>query len=210
MDSGIGYRFHPTDEELVDHYLRLKMLGYDHEVQAIPVVNVLDFEPWELPQVVISKIPNDQVWYFFCPRNYKYSYSHRANRTTNAGYWKVTGKDRKINDNGIKKNLVFYQGRPKGAKTNWIVHEYNPTFNFPTQRDFVLCKLKKRPDDSDDMRSLEERESNTMVAPASPTGRNITEEDSQLRAYMESFNGINERDYSLNSALQWPTYYSYH
>ncbi|KAG8663674.1 hypothetical protein MANES_01G238151v8 [Manihot esculenta] len=60
------------------------------------------------------------------------------------------------------------------------------------------------------MRSLEERESNTMVAPASPTGRNITEEDSQLLAYMESFNGINERDYSLNSALQWPTYYSYH
>lgn len=139
------------------------MLGYDHEVQAIPVVNVLDFEPWELPrkysnlfpsfilahylsncnadiehpEVVISKIPNDQVWYFFCPRNYKYSYSHRANRTTNAGYWKVTGKDRKINDNGIKKNLVFYQGRPKGAKTNWIVHEYNPTFNFPTQVTFL-------------------------------------------------------------------------
>ncbi|KAF2324961.1 hypothetical protein GH714_021901 [Hevea brasiliensis] len=121
MDSGIGYRFHPTDEELVNHYLRLKMLGYDDRVQEIPEVNVLNFEPWQLPDIehpeaVISNNSNDQVWYFFCPRNYKYSNSNRANRTTNAGYWKVTGKDRKINENGIKKTLVFYQGRPKGSR----------------------------------------------------------------------------------------------
>ncbi|XP_021691008.2 protein NTM1-like 9 [Hevea brasiliensis] len=212
MDSGIGYRFHPTDEELVNHYLRLKMLGYDHEVQEIPDVNVLDFEPWDLPhiehpEVVISYNPNDQVWYFFCPRKYRNSNSHKAKRTTNAGYWKVTSKDRKINENCIKKNLVFYQGRHKGEKTNWIMHEYNPTFNFPTQRDFVLCKLKKKPDDSDDMPTLAEGDqSSTVVASASASGNNITEEDSQLQAYMESFNGIDETDFNLNYALQWPTY----
>ncbi|KAJ9188604.1 hypothetical protein P3X46_003945 [Hevea brasiliensis] len=209
MDSGIGYRFHPTDEELVNHYLRLKMLGYDDRVQEIPEVNVLNFEPWQLPdiqhpEVVISNNSNDQVWYFFCPRNYKYSNSNRANRTTNAGYWKVTGKDRKINENGIKKTLVFYQGRPKGVKTNWIMHEYNPTFSFQTQRDLVLCKLKRRPDDAD-MPTLEEGGSSTMMASAS--GNNTTEEDSQLHLYVNSFGGINETDYDLNTAMQWPRYY---
>ncbi|KAG8653389.1 protein NTM1-like 9 [Manihot esculenta] len=210
MDSGIGFRFYPTEEELVNHYLRLKMLGYDDQVQEIPEVNVLDFEPWDLPriqhpQAVIANNSNDQVWYFFCPRNYKYSNSNRAKRTTNGGYWKVTSKDRRINKNGIKKTLVFYQGRSKGVKTNWVMHEYNPTFGFRTQRDFVLCKLKRRPDDADDVPTQEAGGSSTVVASAS--GNNATDEDSQLQAYVDSFGGINERDYNLNSAMQWPTYY---
>ena len=76
---------------------------------------------------------DDQVWYFFCSPNYKYSNSRRLDRTTKSGYWKVTGKDRKIQDIAIKKTLVFYQGRPKGKRTNWVMHEYTPTFNFPTK-----------------------------------------------------------------------------
>lgn len=33
-----------------------------------------------------------------------------------------------------KKSLVFYKGRvPNGVRTNWIMHEYNPTFNFHNQ-----------------------------------------------------------------------------
>ncbi|CAK7348602.1 unnamed protein product [Dovyalis caffra] len=36
----VGYGFHPTDEELVNHYLRFKMHGgYEEEVSRIPEVN---------------------------------------------------------------------------------------------------------------------------------------------------------------------------
>jgi hypothetical protein len=48
--SPVGYVFRPTDEELVNHYLRLKMHGgYEQEVSIIAEVNVCDFEPWVLP-----------------------------------------------------------------------------------------------------------------------------------------------------------------
>jgi len=86
------------------------------------------------------KEPNDPEYYFFCPRSYKYANSDRANRTTQAGYWKVTGKDRIVKTKttkehiATKKTLVFYEGRvPNGIKTNWIMHEYHPTFSFPNQ-----------------------------------------------------------------------------
>lgn len=68
-------------------------------------------------------------WYYFCMRDKKYLIGLRANRTTEAGYWKATGKYREIiAENaliGLKKTLVFYKGRaPRGKKTNWFMHEY--------------------------------------------------------------------------------------
>ena len=44
-----GFRFHPTDEELVDHYLKLKILGMNSHVDIIPEVDVCKWEPWDLP-----------------------------------------------------------------------------------------------------------------------------------------------------------------
>ena len=68
-------------------------------------------------------------WYFFSLRDKKYSTGHRTNRATQSGYWKATGKDRQIMRKrklvGMRKTLVFYQGRaPKGRKTDWVMHEF--------------------------------------------------------------------------------------
>ncbi|XP_010555758.1 PREDICTED: protein CUP-SHAPED COTYLEDON 2-like [Tarenaya hassleriana] len=123
-----GFRFHPTDEELITHYLLRKVLDNCFTSRAIAEVDLNKCEPWELPEK--AKI-GEKEWYFFSLRDRKYPTGLRTNRATEAGYWKATGKDREIYSSktcalvGMKKTLVFYKGRaPKGEKSNWVIHEY--------------------------------------------------------------------------------------
>ncbi|KAJ0111663.1 hypothetical protein Patl1_00721 [Pistacia atlantica] len=163
----VGMRFRPTEEEIILYYLERKMGGLDFPVHCINEVDVLKYEPWDLPD--LSARPDNTMWYFFNAPTYKYAKSKRTNRTTGAGYWKVTGKDRPIWDDrgtkviGIKKNLVFYLHRfPNGVKTNWVIHEYHSNnaplyqafsflfFSFllfiPLKflKEFVLWRLKRK------------------------------------------------------------------
>ncbi|KAG6393800.1 hypothetical protein SASPL_144373 [Salvia splendens] len=123
-----GFRFHPTDEELITYYLLKKVLDCDFTSRAIAEVDLNKSEPWQLPGR--AKM-GEKEWYFFSLRDRKYPTGLRTNRATEAGYWKATGKDREINSSrsgamvGMKKTLVFYRGRaPKGEKSDWVMHEY--------------------------------------------------------------------------------------
>lgn len=71
--------------------------------------------------------------YLFSYKEAKYRNGNRMNRTTNSGYWKATGSDKKVSSSvsnygsiaGMRKSLVFYEGKsPKGSRTDWIMHEY--------------------------------------------------------------------------------------
>uniref|UniRef100_A0A7N0V893 NAC domain-containing protein n=1 Tax=Kalanchoe fedtschenkoi TaxID=63787 RepID=A0A7N0V893_KALFE len=123
-----GFRFHPTDEELITYYLIKKVLDSNFTARAIAEVDLNKCEPWELPEKARM---GEKEWYFFSLRDRKYPTGLRTNRATEAGYWKATGKDREICSSktlslvGMKKTLVFYRGRaPKGEKSNWVMHEY--------------------------------------------------------------------------------------
>jgi len=43
-----GFRFHPTDEELVDYYLRKKVASKRIEIDIIKDVDLYKIEPWDL------------------------------------------------------------------------------------------------------------------------------------------------------------------
>ncbi|KAK8651077.1 hypothetical protein V6N13_140692 [Hibiscus sabdariffa] len=122
-----GFRFHPTDEEIITHYLLEKVMNSSFSACAIGEADLNKSEPWELPHK--AKM-GEKEWYFFCQRDRKYPTGMRTNRATEAGYWKATGKDREIFKDkscmiGMKKTLVFHKGRaPRGQKTNWVMHEY--------------------------------------------------------------------------------------
>ncbi|XP_055830512.1 NAC domain-containing protein 100-like [Solanum dulcamara] len=150
MELPPGFRFHPTDEELITHYLSNKVVDTNFIAIAIGDVDLNKIEPWDLPRK--AKM-GEKEWYFFCVRDKKYPTGLRTNRATAAGYWKATGKDREIFRGksliGMKKTLVFYKGRaPKGEKTNWVIHEYRlegklSLHNLPktAKNEWVICRV---------------------------------------------------------------------
>lgn len=150
-----GFRFHPTDEELVDYYLKRKIKGLEIELDIIPEVDLYKLEPWQLAEK--SYLPSrDQEWYFFGPRDRKYPNGCRTNRATQGGYWKSTGKDRRVSSSqkrniGMKKTLVYYRGRaPQGIRTDWVMHEYRlneKECDHDTSRirdSYALCRVFKK------------------------------------------------------------------
>lgn len=158
-----GFRFHPTEEELVDFYLKNMIGGNKLCLDIIDLVNIYQHEPWDLPGM--ARV-GEREWYFFVPRDKKQGSAARPNRTTQKGFWKATGSDRKILSFshhkrliGLRKTLVFYQGRaPRGRKTDWVMNEFRlpDTFTFPNKDAVVLCKIYRK---ATSLKELEERAS---------------------------------------------------
>ncbi|GMH24298.1 hypothetical protein Nepgr_026141 [Nepenthes gracilis] len=146
-----GFRFYPTDEELMVKYLCRKVAGKHFSLEIIGEIDLYKFDPWVLPSKAIFGV---KEWYFFSPRDRKYPNGTRPNRIAGSGYWKATGTDKMISTEGrrigIKKALVFYIGKtPKGTKTNWIMHEYRlsapPRIDGSSKLDeWVLCRIYKK------------------------------------------------------------------
>ncbi|KAJ8540818.1 hypothetical protein K7X08_001634 [Anisodus acutangulus] len=144
-----GFRFHPTDEELITFYLASKVFNGTFCGIQIAEVDLNRCEPWELPEV--AKM-GEREWYFFSMRDRKYPTGLRTNRGTESGYWKATGKDREVYSAtngallGMKKTLVFYKGRaPTGEKTKWVMHEYRLdgdfSYRYSSKEEWVICRI---------------------------------------------------------------------
>ncbi|KAF0905582.1 hypothetical protein E2562_007376 [Oryza meyeriana var. granulata] len=123
-----GFRFHPTDEELVTFYLRRKIAGKRLSIEIIKEMDIYKHDPSDFLKT--STVGGEKEWYFFCLRGRKYRNSIRPNRVTGNGFWKATGIDRPICSAagdciGLKKSLVYYRGSAgKGTKTDWMMHEF--------------------------------------------------------------------------------------
>lgn len=48
-----GFRFHPTDEELVRYYLRRKACGKPFRFEAVSEIDVYKSEPWDLAGLLL-------------------------------------------------------------------------------------------------------------------------------------------------------------
>nr|BAJ95701.1 predicted protein [Hordeum vulgare subsp. vulgare]BAJ95852.1 predicted protein [Hordeum vulgare subsp. vulgare]BAJ98301.1 predicted protein [Hordeum vulgare subsp. vulgare] len=148
-----GFRFHPTDEEVVTHYLTPKAVNNSFSCLVIADVDLNKTEPWDLPGK--AKM-GEKEWYFFVHKDRKYPTGTRTNRATERGYWKATGKDKEIFRGkgrdavlvGMKKTLVFYTGRaPRGDKTPYVMHEYRLEGQLPhrlhrsAKNDWAVCRV---------------------------------------------------------------------
>ncbi|KAM7472347.1 hypothetical protein LguiA_010530 [Lonicera macranthoides] len=91
-----GFRFHPTEEELLQYYLRKKVSHQHIDLEVIKDVDLNKLEPWDI-QGFWKATGRDKAIY---------SSNGRARI-------------------GMRKTLVFYKGRaPHGLKSDYIMHEY--------------------------------------------------------------------------------------
>ncbi|KAF8044502.1 hypothetical protein N665_9219s0001, partial [Sinapis alba] len=159
----VGFRFRPTDEEIVDHYLRSKNMdgNTSHVDEVISTVDIYSFDPWELAShSITTRKATDYVWYFFGRKDNR---GERQSRKTKSGFWKKTGVTTDImrkrgnrEKMGEKRVLVFhYSGKILGGskpKSEWVMHEYVTTFLPSTQTAMVtytVCKVMFKGDASD-------------------------------------------------------------
>ncbi|XVF10300.1 hypothetical protein REPUB_Repub07fG0170600 [Reevesia pubescens] len=157
-----GFRFHPTEEELLHYYLRKKVAYEKIDLDVIREVDLNKLEPWDIQEECkIGSTPQND-WYFFSHKDKKYPTGTRTNRATAAGFWKATGRDKIIYSGfrriGLRKTLVFYKGRaPHGQKSDWIMHEYrlddntahdsnvsNPIGDSVSEDGWVVCRVFRK------------------------------------------------------------------
>ncbi|XXG74095.1 hypothetical protein AAC387_Pa07g2902 [Persea americana] len=148
-----GFRFHPTEEELVGYYLTKKVASQKIDLGVITEIDLYRIEPWDLQERCRLGYEEQNEWYFFSHKDRKYPTGTRTNRATAAGFWKATGRDKAVISRrkiiGMRKTLVFYKGRaPNGRKTDWIMHEYRlqTSEEGPTQaKGWVVCRAFRKP-----------------------------------------------------------------
>ncbi|AEC10750.1 NAC domain-containing protein 43 [Arabidopsis thaliana] len=141
-----GFRFHPTEEELLQYYLRKKVNSIEIDLDVIRDVDLNKLEPWDIQEMCKIGTTPQNDWYFFSHKDKKYPTGTRTNRATAAGFWKATGRDKIIYSNGrrigMRKTLVFYKGRaPHGQKSDWIMHEYRLDDNIISPEDVTVHEV---------------------------------------------------------------------
>ncbi|GAB2224040.1 hypothetical protein Droror1_Dr00004786 [Drosera rotundifolia] len=148
-----GFRFHPTEEELVGYYLQRKINSMRIDLDIIVDIDLYKMEPWDIQDRCKLGYDEQREWYFFSHKDKKYPTGTRTNRATAAGFWKATGRDKAVLSKnkmiGMRKTLVFYKGRaPNGRKTDWIIHEYRLQSSEhapPQEEGWVVCRAFKKP-----------------------------------------------------------------
>ncbi|XP_022774213.1 NAC domain-containing protein 83-like [Durio zibethinus] len=122
----LGYRFRPTDEELVVHYLKRKALNLPLPASVIPEFDVFHTDPWSLP----GNLKENR--YFFSTR-YGNDGNNKYKRVeAGSGYWKPVGKEKPILASGsnqvvgMRKALIFRERNPSNeTKTRWLLHQFH-------------------------------------------------------------------------------------
>ncbi|KAJ6353744.1 hypothetical protein OIU76_002713 [Salix suchowensis] len=166
LELPAGFRFHPTDDELVNHYLIKKCGGQSISVPIIAEIDLYKYDPWQLPEMALY---GEKEWYFFSPRDRKYPNGSRPNRAAGTG--------------GIKTNWIMHEyrlanvDRSAGKKNNlrlddWVLCRiYNKKGSiekhFPAERKSTTkySEMEEQKPNIDEM-SVYQNGRSTMGAPA--------------------------------------------
>ncbi|EYU23163.1 hypothetical protein MIMGU_mgv1a020477mg [Erythranthe guttata] len=160
-----GYRFLPSDEELINCYLLKESMGIQLPWNPMSKKDIYgEKDPWEVLQ--------DVHWDdFHCEKKFKHvtyvltkllrlNGKTRIARRTKSGTWKGQTSGKEIYDEssghliGLSKMFTFYENKPKGSSGeeeeehgHWIMHEFSLAgvcLNFELKfKDYAICRITR-------------------------------------------------------------------
>ncbi|KAI3953702.1 hypothetical protein MKW98_017526 [Papaver atlanticum] len=209
----IGFRFKPTDAELISNFLCKKIRGQQLESNDIQQVNLRDFTYADLTEKYKEYAVYGSEWYFFTTRERKYPKGGRPRRDAgnHEGHWKASGKAKPIQDEHKRKigskQTLFYRifNKDSSTKESTItdvkMDEYVaeiaavPDTNMESVSDtvkpftdFCLCKIYKNPSKSpgnSDSPTDGDAQEMQFVDPFPWFGNNLSVEEENERWEME-------------------------
>ncbi|XP_021641598.1 NAC domain-containing protein 101 isoform X2 [Hevea brasiliensis] len=151
----IGYRFLPTDEELVTHYLSNKVFYRPLPAHVAQDIDSREFYS-KAPNSIVNYSCGEREWYFFLHEDEDFLVENNPNRIVGdkIGFWKSTGQEKSIcnldgNVFASKFQFTYFSGIfPNARKTHWKMDEYRLPSQCQTAHSFqeeewVLVRLKR-------------------------------------------------------------------
>ncbi|XP_042496069.1 NAC domain-containing protein 45-like [Macadamia integrifolia] len=158
-----GFRFYPTEEQLLCYYLSNKNNCTEHHerdlsipsnsdvdfspfgVDMVKEIDLYGYDPCDLPDVACfpyGRGGSRKHWYCFTAK----VTTERVRRKARGGFWKRKGKPRDIPGGkegsvlGKRKTFVFYRrNSSRTLKTDWILFEYALAEHLKDS--FTLCRV---------------------------------------------------------------------
>ncbi|KAF2322940.1 hypothetical protein GH714_032259 [Hevea brasiliensis] len=193
MKLPIGYRFHPTDEELLLHYLRRKVFGVPLPASVIPELDVFQADPWSLPGNLKEKR------YFF-GRKWGNDSENGCKKAAGSGYWKPIGKGRQIVasfGNHIAKMKLgdwvvyrVFQRKRRPRKHGNIISQPSNTNNIQTTHEVMRSSFTEF--------IMEENSDMGPPQPSSPCSSGVTDEVSS--------SGLDKEEISSSISFSFHSY----
>ncbi|XP_057432041.1 NAC domain-containing protein 83-like [Lotus japonicus] len=163
-----GYKFDPTDEVLIDFYLKRRVFAQLVPFHIIPDFDVFQTEPWGLPGGD-GKIFNERKCFFYNTRSR--DLENIDIRVAGSGQWRVMEKDKYIpiprNNQVIGKRNTMNFWEVQGVyarRTEWVMHEFRLALiaNPSKMENWAVYRIFKNKDEKKvkDARGCNEESSN--------------------------------------------------
>ncbi|CAN6722934.1 unnamed protein product [Malus baccata var. baccata] len=141
----LGFRFHPTDQELVSSYLRDRALS--GKPLGNPFVHEFNLFGQTPPLVVWEQFGGNSccdLFFFYELRSRSNSDSRSKHQIKAEGTWSETSSDKLLGLDGIPirdKGQFRYNNKGSNNNGNWLLEEYRLLPNVPNTT--VLSRLKR-------------------------------------------------------------------
>ncbi|XP_057794977.1 putative NAC domain-containing protein 94 [Salvia miltiorrhiza] len=152
-----GFKFRPTDEELIVHYLQLEFIKASlPQTRIIKHADIYDYEPHQLSGLVEEDHGDGKMYFYTMIKKIGKSKTDRSIKSKK-GNWKPTQAPKEIKGSisgtiiGYKTSFKYYEDK---KKTQWLMQEYKLNTSHHSSRQLVLAVVyfhpQKKADDSDD------------------------------------------------------------